>query len=170
MWSVCLCASACSVCLVCVPAPPGVFLPGVARTHMGHSRETGSRTPGEPDTQDSHTNHTPHKPNPLITNPPTDSRARTRTRTARVATNLRTTYPIKRGGGDGDAWRRRPDETGTPVCVPAPPGCLLFTGTYWYRSRVCPVCVPAPPVSFCRYSLFVGRHATATKLSTLLKS
>ena len=27
MWSVCLCASACSVCLVCVPAPPGVFLP-----------------------------------------------------------------------------------------------------------------------------------------------
>ena len=23
----CLCASACSVCLVCVPAPPGVFLP-----------------------------------------------------------------------------------------------------------------------------------------------
>ena len=27
MWSVCLCASACPVCPVCVPAPPGVFLP-----------------------------------------------------------------------------------------------------------------------------------------------
>ena len=25
--SVCLCASACPVCPVCVPAPPGVFLP-----------------------------------------------------------------------------------------------------------------------------------------------
>ena len=27
MLSVCLCASACPVCPVCVPAPPGVFLP-----------------------------------------------------------------------------------------------------------------------------------------------
>jgi hypothetical protein len=27
VWSVCLCASACPVCPVCVPAPPGVFLP-----------------------------------------------------------------------------------------------------------------------------------------------
>ena len=27
VWSVCLCASACPVCPVCGPAPPGVFLP-----------------------------------------------------------------------------------------------------------------------------------------------
>jgi hypothetical protein len=39
VWSVCLCASACSVCLVCVPAPPGVFLPvPVARVCPGSPR------------------------------------------------------------------------------------------------------------------------------------
>jgi hypothetical protein len=37
VWSVCLCASACPVCPVCVPAPPGVFLP-VSRARSGVAR------------------------------------------------------------------------------------------------------------------------------------
>ncbi len=47
MWSVCLCACACPVC---VPAPPGVFLPVKRhRGEPGHTRDTGvKRHRGEP--------------------------------------------------------------------------------------------------------------------------
>jgi hypothetical protein len=67
--------------------------------------DTGKKTPGGAGTHTGQT-HEPHKPNPLKTNPPTDSRApdhtqtapvHTQPRDARVATN-RTTHPIKRGG------------------------------------------------------------------------
>ena len=66
---------------------------------------SGKKTPGGAGTHTGQT-HEPHKPNPLKTNPPTDSRApdhtqtapvHTQPRDARVATN-RTTHPIKRGG------------------------------------------------------------------------
>ncbi len=41
MWSVCLCASACPVCPVCVPAPPGVFLP--VKRYRYSTRKSRSR-------------------------------------------------------------------------------------------------------------------------------
>ena len=76
--------------LDCVcPAPPGVFvsrLPPVSFYLCPGSPRclfTDRKTPGGAGTHTGQT-HEPHKPNPLKTNPPTDSRAPDHTQTAPV--------------------------------------------------------------------------------------